>query len=123
LACGLLNGALVVGLRMHPFIVSLGTMSIFRGIGNVWVTVKTLPAPGKVLPISFTDNFMMMEIPRRVIGVAGLQLLPIVIALAFVAAGWFYLGLTVAGRENYAVGGNEEAARFSGLRVGAIKLR
>src|SRR5215217_2384773 len=62
LACGLVNGGLVTGLRMHPFIVTLGTMSIFRGIGNVWITLKTLPEPGKVPPISFTDNFMMYEL-------------------------------------------------------------
>ena len=43
--------------------------------------------------------------------------------LACVGLGWFYLRMLVAGRETYAVGGNEEAARFSGLRVGWIKLR
>jgi ribose/xylose/arabinose/galactoside ABC-type transport system permease subunit len=124
LVCGLINGLLVVGLRMHPFIVTLGTMSIFRGIGNVWITVKTLPAPGKTLPISFTDDFMMYEMPGKWIGgLAGLQPAPILVALACVVVGAIYLGLTVAGRENYAVGGNEEAARFSGLPVGLIKLR
>jgi ribose/xylose/arabinose/galactoside ABC-type transport system permease subunit len=123
LACGLVNGALVTGLRMHPFIVTLGTMSIFRGIGNVWITLKTLPEPGKVLPMSFTDNFMMYELPKNVAGVAGLQPAPILVALACVVIGGIYLSLTVWGRENYAVGGNEEAARFSGLPVGRIKLR
>jgi ribose/xylose/arabinose/galactoside ABC-type transport system permease subunit len=53
----------------------------------------------------------------------GLQFMPMVIMLIFVILGWIYLHLMVAGRETYAVGGNEEAARFSGLRVGAIKLR
>jgi ribose/xylose/arabinose/galactoside ABC-type transport system permease subunit len=123
LTCGLINGLLVTGLRMHPFIVTLGTMSIFRGIANVAVTEKTLPSMGKMLPMSFTDHFMMYELPKGTVGVAGLQPVPIVIALLCVAAGWIYLGLSVAGRENYAIGGNEEAARFSGLRVGWIKLR
>jgi ribose/xylose/arabinose/galactoside ABC-type transport system permease subunit len=123
LACGLINGGLVTGLRMHPFIVTLGTMSIFRGIGNVWITIKTLPEPGKVLPPSFTDDFMMYELPRNWAGITGLQPVPILVALLCVAAGAIYLGLTVAGRENYAVGGNEEAARFSGLPVNRIKLR
>jgi len=40
-----------------------------------------------------------------------------------VIGGWIFLSHMVAGREVYAVGGNEEAARFSGLPVGAIKLR
>jgi ribose/xylose/arabinose/galactoside ABC-type transport system permease subunit len=126
LACGLLNGLLVVLLRVHPFIVTLGTMGIFRGACNVWVTnptIKTLPAPGKTLPMSFTDNFMMVELPRDWLKLQGIQPMPIIVALACVIAGWFYLSLMVAGRENYAVGGNEEAARFSGLAVGRIKLR
>ena len=55
--------------------------------------------------------------------VFGIQPMPLVIMLGCVALGWFYLRLLVAGRETYAVGGNEEAARFSGLRVGWIKLR
>jgi ribose/xylose/arabinose/galactoside ABC-type transport system permease subunit len=126
LLCGLINGALVVGLRVHPFIVTLGTMGIFRGICNVWVTdptIKTLPAPGKMLPMSFTDHFLMYEMPRDMVGVSGLQPMPILVALACVAAGWIYLSFMVAGRENYAIGGNEEAARFSGLPVSWIKLR
>ena len=58
LLCGLVNGALVVGLRMHPFIVTLGTLSIFRGIGLVTVKTKTLPSLGKQLPDSFTEGFV-----------------------------------------------------------------
>jgi ribose/xylose/arabinose/galactoside ABC-type transport system permease subunit len=121
--CGLLNGILVVALRMHPFIVTLGTMSIFRGIGNVSVRVKQLPSQGRLLPESFTDHFMMYTLPRGVFGLPNIQPMPIIIALVIVAIGWFYLSLTVWGRQNYAVGGNEEAARFSGLPVGRIKLR
>jgi ribose/xylose/arabinose/galactoside ABC-type transport system permease subunit len=116
LLCGLANGALVVGLRLHPFIVTLGTMSVFRGLANVLPEQKTLPAAGKRLPEAFTTDFMREEL-------WGIQPMPLVIMLATVALGWIYLQLTIAGRETYAVGGNEEAARFSGLRVGAIKLR
>lgn len=116
LLCGLINGGLVVGLNLHPFIVTLGTTSIFRGLANVLPPQKTLPAAGKRLPAAFTTHFMRWE-------VLGLQLMPLVIMLACVGLGWFYLRMLVAGRETYAIGGNEEAARFSGLRVGAIKLR
>jgi ribose/xylose/arabinose/galactoside ABC-type transport system permease subunit len=56
-------------------------------------------------------------------GKGGVQLMPLLMTLAVVAAGWFYLRMTVAGRENYAIGGNEEAARFSGIRVNRVKLR
>jgi len=116
LACGLVNGTIVVGLRMHPFIVTLGTMSIFRGIGNVAVTYKTLPSPGNYLPDSLS-NFMTYE-PWPFV-----QPVPMVTMLLCVLAGAVYLSMMVAGRENYAIGGNEEAARFAGLRVGIIKAR
>lgn len=116
LLCGVINGGLIVGLNLHPFIVTLGTMSIFRGLANVLPAEKTLPAAGKRLPPTFTTEFMRIE-------VFGLQPMPLVIMLICVAAGWFYLRMMVAGRETYAIGGNEEAARFSGLPVGWIKLR
>ena len=116
LLCGLINGGLIVGLNLHPFIVTLGTMSIFRGLANVLPTEKTLPAAGKRLPAAFTTDFMRIE-------VYGVQIMPLVIMLICVAFGWFYLRKMVMGRETYAVGGNEEAARFSGLPVGWIKLR
>mgnify|MGYP000312528184 FL=1 len=118
-ACGLLNGALVVGLRIHPFVVTLGTMSMFRGICNVAVPTKTLPdrTLGLKVPDALTFDFMQYQ-PVR-----GLLPVPIAIMLIVVLAAWFYLRFTVAGRETYAVGGNEEAARYSGLAVGRIKVR
>jgi ribose/xylose/arabinose/galactoside ABC-type transport system permease subunit len=116
LVCGLINGGLVVSLNLHPFIVTLGTMSIFRGLANVLPEQKTLPAAGKQLPTAFTSEFMRVEM-------GGLQPMPLIIMLICVAVGWFYLRMMVAGRETYVIGGNEEAARFSGLRVGWIKLR
>ena len=116
LLVGTLNGALVVGLRMHPFIVTLGTLSIFRGIANVTTRGITLPSGRRVLPDAFTTNFMRIEF-------LGLEIMPLVIMLACVAVGWFFLHFMIAGRETYSIGGNEEAARFSGLRVNWIKLR
>lgn len=116
MACGLVNGGLVVGLNLHPFIVTLGTLSIFRGLANVLPPQKTLPMAGKPLPYAFTTHLMRVE-------VWGIQPMPLIVMLIFVALGSFYLRMLVMGRETYAVGGNEEAARFSGLNVGWIKLR
>jgi ribose/xylose/arabinose/galactoside ABC-type transport system permease subunit len=116
LICGLINGGLVVWLNVHPFIITLGTLSIFRGLANVFPPEKTLPTGGKALPTAFTTGFMRQEI-------MGVEAMPMLVMLLCVAAGWFYLRQMVGGRENYAIGGNEEAARFSGLRVGVIKLR
>jgi len=116
LICGLINGSLIVGLNLHPFIVTLGTMSIFRGLANVLPPEKTLPASGKSLPSAFTTHFMKLDFD-------GLQPMPLIIMLICIVGGGFYLRSLIAGRETYAIGGNEEAARFSGLRVSWIKLR
>jgi ribose/xylose/arabinose/galactoside ABC-type transport system permease subunit len=87
----------------------------FRGIAVVAPPYSTLPAAGNKVPDAFSE----------VMGwhVGGLRLMPMVVMLVCAALGWFYLRMTVAGRENYAVGGNEEASRFSGIRVGRVKLR
>lgn len=115
-ACGLFNGICVVGLRMHSFIVTLGSMSIFRGLATVLPPQATLPVPPKVLPAAFTDGYMRLEL-------SGLRAMPMTVMLVCTLAAWVYLGLLVMGRETYAVGSNETAARFSGLRVPRIKLR
>jgi ribose/xylose/arabinose/galactoside ABC-type transport system permease subunit len=116
LMCGAFNGAMVAWVRLHPFIVTLGTLSIFRGLANVLPEAKTLPSGGRSLPEAFTSGFIRVE-------VAGVQPMPLLIMLGCVAVGWFYLKQTVGGREVYAVGGNEEAARFSGIRVAWVKQR
>lgn len=120
LACGLVNGALVTGLRMHPFIVTLGTLSIFRGIGLVSVRSKTLPALGRDLPTSFTEGFVGARLD---VGGTFVQPVPMLLMALCAVLAWVYLSHTVGGREIYAVGGNEEAARYAGIRVGRAKLR
>ncbi|HVT81424.1 MAG TPA: hypothetical protein VHM90_12280, partial [Phycisphaerae bacterium] len=111
LGCGLINGLLVVGLRMHPFIVSLATLSIFR-----WATLKLggiygSSQPGNLkLPDSFTSNFIANQIHRVRMPpdfvVETYQLVPIAFMLVCLAGGWIYLRHTVWGRETYAIGGN-----------------
>jgi ribose/xylose/arabinose/galactoside ABC-type transport system permease subunit len=125
LVCGLINGALVVGLRMHPFIVTLGTLSIFRGIALISVPSKSLPYGDKTLPDAFTAHFISWQITVQRPDALPLLLqpMPMIIMVICVIIGWIFLSHTVAGREIYALGGNEEAARFSGLPVGRIKLR
>jgi ribose/xylose/arabinose/galactoside ABC-type transport system permease subunit len=128
LLCGLFNGVLVVGLRMHPFIVSLATLSIFR-----WVSLKLGVAYGasqpfgeNPLPRNFTDNFVAWDIKYPRYGgqmIESLGVVPILVMLVCLVLGWVYLRHSVWGRETYAVGGNEEAARFSGIRVPWVKMR
>jgi len=118
LACGLINGLLTVGLRLHPFIVTLGTLSIFRCIATVSVPLKTLPDPDKSMPTAFTSDFMAWAPAKHL----EMQPVPLLFALAWMAVIWFFLSWTVAGRETYAVGSNAEAARYSGIRVPLIKV-
>ncbi|HUJ08917.1 MAG TPA: ABC transporter permease [Verrucomicrobiae bacterium] len=125
LLCGLINGALVVGLRMHSFIVTLGTLSIFRGIALISVPTKSLPSGDKSLPDAFTAHFISWQyMVQRSHGLPLLlQPVPMIVMLVCVIVGWIFLSHTVWGRETYALGGNEEATRFSGLPVNRIKLR
>ena len=126
-ACGLVNGALVVGLRMHPFIVTLGTLSIFRGIALIAVPTKSLPSGDHTLPLAFTTNFLAWEVDADTAARLGLppvlQPVPMLLMLLCGVAAWLFLSHSVGGRQVYAVGGNEEAARFSGIPVGRVKLR
>jgi ribose transport system permease protein len=110
LLCGLFNGLMVVLLRVHPFIITLGTMWVFRGIAFV-----TSKAESILVPASLTDvtkaNLGMSE---------ALYPVPTLIMLAVSTLGAIYLSKTVMGRHIYAVGGNMEASRYSGLRIGRI---
>jgi len=118
LLCGAINGALVVGLRMHPFIVTLGTLSIFRGIALVSVREGSLPAGDKILPEAFTDHFIAWTTHWQ-----QAEPMPFLIMLLVMCFGSFYLGVTIWGRETYAIGGNEEASKYSGIRVNLAKFR
>jgi ribose/xylose/arabinose/galactoside ABC-type transport system permease subunit len=123
--CGLINGGLVVGLRMHPFIVTLGTLSIFRGIALVSVREGSLPPGDRVLPAAFTDRFVAWttQFTRSNGRAEFFQPVPMIIMLLIMGLGWLYLRWMIWGRETYAIGGNEEAARFSGIPVGWVKMR
>jgi ribose/xylose/arabinose/galactoside ABC-type transport system permease subunit len=118
LLCGLINGTLIVGLRLHPFVVTLGTMPVFRWAANL-TDEKSFPTQGHALPTSFS-NVMEFNIRH---GRAELGLMPMIVTLLVFGVGWVYYSHTVWGRQVYAVGGNEEAARYSGLSSSWIKLR
>ncbi len=111
-AAGTLNGALVVGLRVHPFIITLGSMWILRGIAFV-----TSKAESILLPESLT------HFAKASLGLgAALYPVPMLAMLVVSVAGAVYLQRTVMGRHVFAVGGNAEASRFSGLRLGRIQI-
>jgi ribose/xylose/arabinose/galactoside ABC-type transport system permease subunit len=112
IVAGALNGAMVVGLRVHPFIITLGTMWILRGIAFVASKAESI-----LLPESLT------RFAKSPLGLgAALYPVPMLCMLIVSALGAVYLQRTVMGRHVFALGGNAEASRFSGLRLGRIQV-
>jgi len=109
--CGLLNGGMIVALRVHPFIITLGTMAIYRGIAFVISQGQSVGG----FPQAFRDLVLW-----KVDG--GLNVVPLLVMLLVTGAGGNYLSRMAAGRRIYAVGGNELASRYSGVRVERVKL-
>jgi ribose transport system permease protein len=110
--CGLLNGGMIVALRVHPFIITLGTMAIFRGIAFVITKGQSIGG--------FPETFRKMV--RWRVGEEELGLVPLGVMVLVALIGGIYLSRLAAGRRIYAVGGNETASRFSGIRVERVKL-
>lgn len=100
--CGLLNGTLITGLKLPPFIVTLGTMSAFRGISYVMNAGKPYDVPSYTYPGSGN--------------IAGVPVCVIVFAIIVAIAG-FILRYTRLGRYTYAIGSNREAAFHSGVNT------
>lgn len=112
LMCGLINGLMVVGLRVHPFIVTLGTMWVFRGIAFVTSQAESILVPGALTEVIKT-SFGLNE---------SLYPAPMLIMVVITALGAVYLTRTVIGRHIFAVGGNAEASRYAGLRLERILI-
>ncbi len=112
LACaviGFSTGFLVAAFRLAPFIVTLAMMLIVRGVANVLSDQRTIHE----IPESFDQlgKGYLGGIPYSVMLMFGLY-----------AIAWLVMGRTTLGRQIYAVGGNEEAARLSGVPVKRILL-
>jgi ribose transport system permease protein len=109
--CGLANGGMIVLLRVHPFIITLGTMAMFRGVAFVITKGQSIGS----FPSAFRDLVRWET-------TGSLSLVPLVVMLLVTVAGGVYLARLAAGRRIYAVGGNELASRYSGIRVEWVKL-
>lgn len=111
---GLVNGIVIGGFRMMPFIVTLGMMGIARGVAK-WLagnaTVNAQPTPS-------IDNLMASKDPTHLLPMPiGVW---ITLALAVITA--TVMRKTVFGRYLFAIGSNEAAARLSGIRVQLQKV-
>ena len=110
-ACGLLNGSMIVALKVHPFIITLGTMAALRGLAFVLTKGQSVGS----FPGSFR-KLVRWELSE------GLSLVPLAVMVLAAAAGGIYLSRMAAGRRIYAVGGNELASRYSGIQTDRVKL-
>lgn len=106
---GILNGGIIIWRRVAPFIVTLATMAI---------------ASGAALTVSGGRPIGGIQGSYAWIGSGSIGPAPVlvVIMVCAFAAGSFTLGSTPFGRYVYAIGGNEEAARLSGVRVQLVKM-
>src|SRR5207245_3023456 len=104
--CGLLNGAMIVLLKVHPFIITLGTMAIYRGIAFVITTGQSVGG----FPTAFSQLVGWESF-------GSLRLVPLLVTLLVTILGALYLARLAAGRRIYAVGGNELVSRSGGVRV------
>ncbi|MET0742038.1 MAG: ABC transporter permease [Microvirga sp.] len=111
-ACGLANGLIVTFGRIEPFIVTLGTMGIFRAL-VIWL------AAGGTITIR---NLDLRELYRPVYfgSVAGVPV-PILVFLAVAAIGALILYRTSFGRHVVALGSNEDVARYSGVPIWRVR--
>ncbi|MBV8899376.1 MAG: D-allose ABC transporter permease [Verrucomicrobia bacterium] len=101
---GAINGALVNFTGLHPFIITLGTNAIFRGL--------TFIISGANPVFGFPYEFVL-----ALTGNVGFVPAPVLLALCLAVVLWFVTTKTRLGRNIYAMGGNREAAYFSGIDI------
>jgi ribose transport system permease protein len=98
------NGMLIARVKLQPFIVTLGAMTYLRGLA--YVTTGAYPLIKPDLEFAFLGSGAIGPIPC-----------PVILALVVFATIHFMLKKTAFGRHLYAIGGNEQAARLSGVNV------
>ena len=108
-ALGTFNGFLSVILKIHPLIITLGTASIYKGLGYIFAQSRNI--------MGFPDAFRWFGQ-----GYIGPVPVPIVIMIVIALIGSFILTRTYFGRYVFALGGNEEAARLAGVNINGMKV-
>ena len=112
LICGLLNGIMVVSLKVHPFIITIGTLWIYRGLAFVLSGGNSI-----LLPTSLSDFAKAtLGLPK------GLFPVPMLFMIAVTFLGAIFLTQMVAGRRVFAVGGNVEASRYAGVPINRVLI-
>ncbi len=107
---GLFNGFFSSYGRIPSFIFTLGTLAIFRGLAFLYTQGAPIFSVSPQLNPLFYRTFLGMP-------------LPFVYVVVLYSAAWAYLRYTVGGRNIYAVGGNQSAARLSGISVNGVRTK
>lgn len=112
-AMGAINGVLVTKMKLQPFIATLGTMSVYRGIA--YVVTKGWPV------LDIPDSYRNL-LSKRIASLGGVNIYMFIFIGVAIIAG-IVLAKTKFGNYIYAVGGNEEAAKLSGVNVDMAKIK
>jgi fructose transport system permease protein len=116
--CGLLNGLLVTRLRMPPFIVTLGTLSIFTAL-NTWYSQSE-----SIRNVDLQDKAPFLLAMGQPIQVGTARIIDgSLFMLVIAGVVWFVLNRTAFGRHVYAVGDDPEAARLAGIDTGRTLVK
>jgi ribose transport system permease protein len=110
LACGMLNGTMVAYFNINPFVVTLGTMTALRGAAYLLASGTTV-LNNEIPSFEWLGNGDFLAVP---------WLIWVAAAVAFLS--WFILRKTILGLHIYAVGGNAQAARLTGIKVTTVLL-
>lgn len=108
LLMGALNGLMVIGLQLPSIIVTIGTLTLYRGLAQVIAGDKSIRVPEWFIGI---NNVFLFGIP-----------VPVIIFVAISIVLGLVLGTTIFGRQIYLVGTNENAALHAGVRSKRIKM-
>jgi len=120
---GLLNGLAVAWLRMQPFIVTLAMMWIVRGVAEVITDGSPVGVVDPSSPLGAMRNSILQnKFTWIAMGYAGPIPIAALIAVVVIVLGHILLTRTVFGRHVYALGGNAEAARLSGVDVSKVRI-
>lgn len=122
-ACGAASGSLIAWPKLQPFIATLALMVFARGLaktisGGVKVSTALPNGDGSFRYVSVPDIFRTVD--SRILG-GNISMVTLIFAVC-IALAWLLLSKHVWGRDLYAIGGNEEAARLSGIPVKRSKL-
>jgi ribose transport system permease protein len=106
---GAINGFLCIKLKIHPLIITLGTSAIFKGMGYIINRSRNI--------MGFPDSFRWFG-QGYVWGIP----VPVIVMIIVALIGAFILTKTYFGRQVFALGGNEEAARLAGVNIDRMKV-